>query len=128
MRSKIVRWLYWLCAGGVLTASTGCGPPNMLPREFVNVLDKTVDMAREQGVLKSFTTDADAQVIEPGFEGGVAIKYIVYGRLVGVSGRLGLRSAGEGRGTPTSQPIVPSDSKLPGVLDEAKKAKALVSP
>lgn len=119
MRSKIVKWLYWLITGGVVL--TGCGAPNALPREFVNVLDKTVDTMREQGVLKEFIADADAEIIEPGFEGGVAVVYKAYGKLTGTAGHIGIRSKGEGRGTPTSQPIVPSDSKIPSVMDEAKK-------
>lgn len=120
----MLRKLLWLLFGGVV-ATAGCGAPNAMPREMVQVVDRVTAIVEQQGVLSGFTSDVHGQVINPGIKVYAGILYVAGTNLEGVSGQVGLRSEGTGSGE-VNKVAVEDKSHIPSAMDEVKKAVDIV--
>lgn len=79
---------------------TGCRSPNALPREYAAGLMMVTAKVADQGVLDDWTSDAMANLQNPGLETYVTTTVAAGVRIVGMNGRFDLGAGGDGTQLP----------------------------
>jgi hypothetical protein len=125
MGRKLMGALCVLCMAGFLGLATGCDDlrpkVDAFPQDFQGLVKGAVDKVTDQGVLDTFVSNVEGDVINPGIEayGGLLAVSGVYIR--GMDGRVRLMSQGTGTQLPTAyRETLLSMLADPTVTDEMK--------